>query len=249
VAAVLPGSRSAQVGGTVTAFATVINGGTSSATDVSISPGIAFPAGFSYQTTDPVTNQPIGTPNTPVSIPSGGAQSFIIAIRPTSAFSPVNLPLNIAGSNTQPVLPITGLNTLLLSASNARTPDIVALAATVTPGLTAVVPGPTGSVAFSVAAVNVGASGTITLTADTGGAALPLGVVICQTNPSTAACLAPPATSVTTTINAGATPTFSFFVNGRGVVPFDPATNRIFARFRDANQVIRGGTSVAVTTQ
>lgn len=65
--------------------------------------------------------------------------------------------------------PITGVNTLLLSASNTATPDIVALAATATPTLTAVIPGATGSVAFSVATVNVGSSGAITVTADTGG--------------------------------------------------------------------------------
>jgi hypothetical protein len=147
------------------------------------------------------------------------------------------------------VNPITGVNTLLLSASNTATPDIVALAATATPTLTAVIPGATGSVAFSVATVNVGSSGAITVTADTGGNPLPLSVFICQTNPSTGSCLAPPASSVTTTISAGAAPTFSFFVNGMGVVPFNPASNRIFARFRDANLLVRGGTSVAVRTQ
>jgi hypothetical protein len=55
--------------------------------------------------------------------------------------------------------------------------------------------------------------------------------------------------SVTTTINAGATPTFGIFVQGGGNVAFNPASNRIFVRFKDGGNVTRGSTSVAVRTQ
>jgi hypothetical protein len=55
--------------------------------------------------------------------------------------------------------------------------------------------------------------------------------------------------SVATTINANATPTFGVFVQGSGNVPFDPAANRIFVRFRDGGAVIRGSSSVSVRTQ
>jgi hypothetical protein len=34
-----------------------------------------------------------------------------------------------------------------------------------------------------------------------------------------------------------------------GVVPFNPASNRVFVRFKDAGNVTRGSTSVAVMTQ
>jgi hypothetical protein len=54
---------------------------------------------------------------------------------------------------------------------------------------------------------------------------------------------------VTTPINANATPTFGIFVQGNGIVPFDPAANRIFVRFKDAGAVTRGSTGVAVRTQ
>jgi hypothetical protein len=54
---------------------------------------------------------------------------------------------------------------------------------------------------------------------------------------------------VTTTINANATPTFGIFVQGSGNVPFDPAANRIFVRFKDSGAVTRGSTGVAVRTQ
>ena len=136
-------------------------------------------------------------------------------------------------------------------------PDIVALAATLDPGLIVNLPGDTGASAFAVAAVNVGASASITVTTDTGvpsllsgplGVTLPISVSVYQTQ-SSGACLAPPTPSVTTTINSGATPTFSFFVQGAGFVPFDPATNRIFVRFKNAAGVTRGSTSVAVRTQ
>ena len=66
---------------------------------------------------------------------------------------------------------------------------------------------------------------------------------------STGACLSPPASSMTTTINANATPTFGIFVAGTGNVAFNAATNRIFVRFKDAGAVTRGSTSVAVRTQ
>ena len=71
----------------------------------------------------------------------------------------------------------------------------------------------------------------------------------CQTNPSSGACLAAPTSSVTTQINANAAPTFGVFVVGTATVPFDPAKNRIFVRFKDAGAVTRGATSVAVRTQ
>jgi hypothetical protein len=74
-------------------------------------------------------------------------------------------------------------------------------------------------------------------------------VSLCQTDPGTGACLAAPSSTVSATIDAGATPTFGVFVTGGGTVPFDPAQNRVFVRFKDAGAVTRGATSVAVRTQ
>ena len=39
------------------------------------------------------------------------------------------------------------------------------------------------------------------------------------------------------------------FVQGNGNVPFDPAANWVFVRFKDGGNVTRGSTSVAVRTQ
>src|SRR5262249_25939020 len=108
---------------------------------------------------------------------------------------------------------------------------------------------PNGAGAFAVATVNVGTGDAFTVSADTGGAALPVSVFVCQTDPHTSVCLSPPATSVPTTILSNETPTFGVFVAAVGNVPFVPETNRIFVRFKDSGGMTRGLTSVAVRTQ
>jgi hypothetical protein len=247
VAAVLPSSRSVQVNNAATAFVTLINTGSSLAVAASIAPPAGLPVNFSFQTTDPATNQVIGTQNVPVDIPAGQIQTYLIALTPTTAFAPTDVAFTFAAENTvAPATPLTGINTLLLASSFSATPDIVALAAA--SGGIVNIPGTNGTGAFAVATVNVGANGNITATADTGGASIPVNLFICQTDPGTGVCFAPPASNVTTQINASATPTFAIFVQGNGTVPFDPAANRIFVRFSSGG-VTRGSTSVAVRTQ
>jgi len=249
LAASLPASRSVQVGTPATAFGTIINAGNSTAAGCSIAPLDNVAADFSYQTTDPATNALTGTANTPVDIPAGASQSYVFAFTPTADIAPIDVRLNYDCNNTDPAPIVTGLNTLLFSASSSPVPDIVALAATASNDGTVSLPGSFGANAFAVATVNVGASATITASVDTGGVTLPLGLALCETNPGTGACLGGTGASVTTTINTNATPTFSIFVSGDGTfVPFDPANNRITVRFRDGGGVTRGSTSVAVQT-
>jgi len=247
VASVLPSSRSVQVGNVATAFATIINAGSSTATDCGIAPLTSVQASFSYQTTD-ASNVLIGTPGTPVDIAAGGSQSYVFGLTPTASFSPVEVHLVFDCSNTGPAPVTVGLNTLLLVADTDPVPDIVALAATLN-GDGIVSLASTG--VFAVATVNVGITDTITGSADTGSASLPVSIALCETDPATSVCINPtvPALGpVTTTIAAGATPTFAFFVTGTDTVPFDPANNRVFVRFQDAGGVTRGSTSVAVRT-
>jgi hypothetical protein len=102
--------------------------------------------------------------------------------------------------------------------------------------------------------VNVGGDGNITASADTGGVPLTVVPLICETDPLTSVCKDPPAASVRLGFGPGETPTFGVFVVGTGgVVPFDPAVNRIFVRFKSVSAsgsaVTRGATSVAVRTQ
>ena len=58
-------------------------------------------------------------------------------------------------------------------------------------------------------------------------------IALCETDPGQGFCLQPPGPSVTTQIDGGQTPTFGIFVTGTGTVSFDPASNRIFVRFKD----------------
>jgi glucose/arabinose dehydrogenase len=249
VAAVLPSSRSVQVDTTATAFATIINTSSVTATACGISLLTSLPATFTYQTTDPATNQVTGTPNTPVNIAAGAAQSYVFALSPSASVPPVDVQLNFGCNNPNPASIISGLNTLLFSASDTPVPDIVALAATPTNDGIVNIPGAGGIGVFSLATVNVGVQVLISASGDTGATSLPLTVGLCETNPATGQCISGIGSTVTTTINANATPTFGIFVQGNGNVPFDPALNRIFVRFRDSGGVTRGSTSVAVRTQ
>ena len=249
LAAVLPSSRSVEVGIVATAFATIINRGNSLAIACKITPLSGLAANFHYQTTNPNTNQMTGTPDTPVDITSGGFQSFVIAFIPTQALAPTDLQFSFDCANSDPAPIKVGLNTLLLSVSATPVPDIVALAATPTNDGIVNIPGATGTGAFALATVNVGASGSITASADTGSATLPVNIFLCQTNPANGQCISAIGPNVTTQINANATPTFGIFIQGTRNVSFNPVDNRIFVRFRDSGAVTRGSTSVAVRTQ
>jgi hypothetical protein len=250
-AAVLPASRSVRVGTTATAFATIIDAGPADASLCSLSPATSIPASFDFQTTDPATNAVTGTANTPVNIPQGAAQSFVFGLTPTAPFGPTDVTLTFSCVNAAPAQTILGVNTLNLSASASAVPDVVALAGSADPGYVDISPANNAG-AFVVATVNLGSAATITASADTGSANLPVALTICQTDPSSGSCVLPAvpvASSVTTTIGANATPTFAIFAAGSGAVPDMPGVNRVFVRFTDAGGVLRGETSVAVRTR
>jgi hypothetical protein len=238
-AAVLPTERTGLVGGAhVTAFATILNTGPVPATGCAIAPLTPVAATFLYQTTDP-TNALTGSPNTPVDIPAGGAQSFLLALTPTAPFAVTELAFSFACTNSAPAPSIAGVNTFRLRATTTPAPDPVALVAVGPPNDGILRLASTG--AFAVATVNVGAPGLLTVSAEAG--ALPVTISVCETNSQTGQCLAPPSPSVQAQINAGATPTFGVFVSADTPIPFDPATNRIQVHLEGG-----GGTSVAVCT-
>ena len=142
-----------------------------------------------------------------------------------------------------PAAPISGVNTLTLSARGGPGPDLIALAASATPGRLILA----GAGAFAVATANVGTGGDVTVSADTGSAVLPLALSWCQTDPGSGVCLGPATSApLPATVGPGATPTFAVFASAAGSIPFDPSSNRVFFRVRDlAGQVI-GATSLAV---
>jgi hypothetical protein len=241
----LPASRSVQVDQTATAFATLIHSGTVSPQNCRIELATAIDADFFFQATDPASNLPIGDRDAAVDLPSGGSQSFVVGVTLGSVVSPVELAFTFVCDNDGPAVEVEGLNTLLFSASSEPVPDVVALSATV--GNTGIVelPMDNGLGFFSVASVNVGSVGLMTVTGEaTGGTTAT--ILICQTDPASGVCLATVAESVTVEIAANATPTFAIFVASQEEVPFDPAGRRLFLRFTDEGGTTRGATSVAL---
>jgi disulfide bond formation protein DsbB len=245
--AALPTSRSVQRDTLATVFATMINAAVGPAQQCFPVPLTPVPAVFSFQTTN-AQNVPVGMPNVPANLAPGGSQSFVLAFQPTAAFAPTLVEIAFSCEAVNRAATIFGVTTVLLSASNNAVADVIALAATV--GNTGIVdiPGASGAGAFAVATSNVGqASAHITVTADTGARSLPVTLLVCQTNPGTGICLAPPAASVALTMAPGATPTFSVFAFGHGVIDFDPANNRVIVRFTEG-ATERGATTVAIRT-
>jgi hypothetical protein len=249
-AAVLPYARSAVTGTVTTALATILNAGPSTATQCGLAMPPGFPGTFSYQTTD-ANNNLSGTANTPVDIPAGGGRMFMFAITPVVDLVEAELAVVFACSNTPVTVTVPGVNTFLVSASAAPTPDLAAVSVTPSHDGIVDIPGNTGTGFFVAAAINVGTAGIITATADDNGKALPLSLTICETNPSTGACINPPAPTVSTTaaVPHDGTVYYTIFVKGSGNIAYDPANKRLFLRLRSAGDgITRGATNVAVRT-
>ena len=243
VSAILPASRSVQVGSPATAFATIINAGAGPAAACGPSIDTTLPVTFSFRVADAVNN-PTGAESTPANIPAGGSQNFVFAITPQAAFAPVEIALRFTCADTMAAGMISGVNTLQMSASPDPVPDIVALAATIdNDGVVKV----TDSGVFAVAAANIGIGGQIRVDANTGATDLPLQLLICQTDPQTSDCLADPVdagSGVTVEVDSAATPTFGVFLFSESTIPLDPANHRVYVRFVDGDDRLSGLTSV-----
>ena len=251
VAAILPSSRSVQVNSPATFFMTLINTGSTTATncqldglgtiDFSDAPGYSW----RWQTTDPATNQTTGTAFTPISIPAGGAQSFVVGVKfATPVATTFQMLAHCDNADSASIIP--GVNTLQLTVDINPVPDVIALALTPTGDGTLHVP-TGGANAFAVATANIGIGGTILVSADTGSITLPVLLSICQTQPSSGRCLATPSGTVVHSFTPGETPTFGIFATATGGIAFDPSIARIYARFKDAaGGTVRGSTSVAL---
>lgn len=245
-ASVLPASRAVSTSAVATAFVSLLNAGGTTLSACGIVPTTQVPADFSYQTTDPLTNALTGTPDTPVSIPAGGLQTFVVAFAPTQAFGSTDIIFDFACAEAS-VAPIVGVNSLLLAASDTPGPDVIALAASPTPGQV-LLDSATGAGAFAVATSNVGADGAITVRARSNTGAL---LTLCETNPAEGVCVNPPApvaSPLPVNIAAGATPTFAVFAFSGEPIAFDPATNRVFFEVVSAGEVVIGATTVAIST-
>jgi hypothetical protein len=127
--------------------------------------------------------------------------------------------------------------------------DIVAPVATPSGDGIVTIPASASVGFFTVASINLGASDQLTVTADTGDVLIPVTLTLCETNSTTSECLATPSPSVTTRIDAKATPTFAVFVSASAPVGFEPENNRAIVRFQDGDDIDRGSASVAIRTE
>ena len=247
-AAILPISRSVLTGNTATYLSTVLNTGGTALSNCQFALPSSAPAGLSlaYQATS-AGGQLAGQANQPVSIAANQGQGFLLSFSSSAAVAAIQQPLAITCGGTAPAPEIVGLDIPGIAFLTTPAPDVVVLSATTSND--GIVSTPVGTAAaFAAATYNVGAAGSLTATVDTEGLALPVTLTLCQSNPSTGACLATPAASVAVTFASGATPTFSVFVTPSGAIPFSPANYRIFLRFKDTDGVSHGSTSVAVRT-
>jgi Metallo-peptidase family M12B Reprolysin-like len=253
VDSILPSSRSVQVNDQATFFMTVINTANVPATNCQLN-GLQYAdsssAGFSYnwiwQTTNPATNQPTGTPFAPVTIPANnGIQTFYAGVTFSTPIT-ASFQMQVGCDNADTASIIPGVNTLALTVDSNPVPDIIALSESAThDGIIHVPSG--GSNAFAVATTNLGIAGNILISVDTGSITEPVSLGICQTNPSTAQCLSPPTSTVVHDFSGGETPTFSVFATATGPIAANAATNRVFVNFNDASGgTLRGSTSVAI---
>ena len=243
-AAVLPAGRSVQVGTPATAFGTLINAAGFAVTGCELAPVTSVPGTFFYQATDPATNAPVGLRNAPVTIAAGQAQTFVFGVDVDAELPPTDVEFAFGCADGSAAASLQGINTLLLSASAAPVPDVIALAATLlNDGFVDV--GSDGGV-FAVATANAGAESTIIVSADTNGLDVPVQISLCETEPLSGACIIPASQQdLSVTMGAGSTATFGVFVTALGSFETDPVANRVFVRFSDEAGVVRGSTSVA----
>ncbi len=256
---VLPLTRNLDFGTTSTHFASIFNNGSTTAMNCGISLSLPLPAHLSYTPTDPATNLPNGPADTPVNIPPGMSQSFVIGLTAQKEFLGANQrPFpdgeveflyqcdNLVTASTFP-----GINTLGLSYANTAQTDIIPIIAEPSgTGIFTIDPN-SRTAAFAAAAVNIGAAGPQIIVKPR--QSMPydmLNLSICDTTGQAGgACIDPPTAMVTTAFGANETRTFTVFaLAGEMQTPImlDALKSRIFLDFNDDQDKLRGSSSVAL---
>jgi hypothetical protein len=254
-AAVLPQSRSVQVGQPATAFAIVLNTTNANLTNCGIALGTSIPSAFSFFQTSPA-NAITGARNAKANIPANGFQNFLFELVPQLAIAPTDLSFAFTCDGV-PAAPVSaGVNTFLFSASTTPVPDILSIGAVLSNDGITNVPGVNVAGALglmTVAAVNLGADVPVTAEVALSNSSIPASATICETNITTGACLSPPtSTPISTRVaraSAGSISAYSVFVSATAAINFDPANVRVIVRFRDQAGAVRGATSAALRTR
>lgn len=250
LAATLPSSRSISVGQTATAFATMLNTSSVAAKNCRVAPlNNEERAEITVTSTNPATNAVEGEPNATFDLAPGGAATLLLALKAKQVIPSTGYRFDFYCENGPSAPVFQGVNTLDFTASAGLTPDIIAITDTPSRDGVARIPGPDGTALVVAAAINIGIPDDIVVSAVSSGVS-GLPVFVCQTDPSTAQCLAPPTAELRVLSARSVVQTFSFFVQGGGrTVPFLPQSNRLFVRFRSAESgALLGSTSVAIQT-
>ncbi|VVB93928.1 Uncharacterised protein [uncultured archaeon] len=175
-----------------------------------------------------------------MNIAAGGTANFVLTITATAAFSSSSLTFNVSSTNGA-TAPISGVNTLTISASAVQLPDAIMISTNLNVSTPVTTP-----TFFAVATSNVGASATgVSLVASVPPSITGLAIQVNQTNPATGAIIGP-ATGLT--INSGDQPTFAVFLEPTQPIAFDPTNNRIMLRLVDGTGTVIGAQSVAIST-
>ena len=241
---VQPPARSVQTDDVVNFSASYTNGGTMMLSNCQTSLATDIPASL-------MSSDLAGEPLEPFSLGPSETRSLILTIEPSAAFPSTQVFFDFVceepGGAPVEAPDQPGVNVIVLTASDIPTADVIALA--ITPSGDGILTADPSN-AFALATTNLGVGAEITVAPNTGATGLPLTLSVCETNPMTGACINPttPTASVTTTIGADETPTFTVFVTSDGMIPLDPTNSRIFVPFIDNEGGIRGNTSVAVTS-
>ncbi|WP_394693453.1 hypothetical protein [Hyphobacterium sp.] len=228
---VLPNSRAATVNQATTVFATMLNSGDSELANCSVSLAGSDPYTFSYQRTD-AANAPVGTADTPFSIPANTAQSLLLAFTPSQAAPGTEVQLTYrCDEATASIIP--GVNTVFLTASDTATPDIIPILAT--PSSDGVLRFDTqGQVrAMSAAAINIGEAADIDVSAQAPFLPNNVSLQVCETNPVNGTCLTARASSVRVNFARNQTRTFAVFADAadNAGIPNLPAVSRLYLVF------------------
>lgn len=243
VSAVLPSSRSVQVGQTATVFASLINASNTDAVDCAVAPMTSVPGSFSYQRTD-AANALLGSANVPFGLSAGTTQPLILSFEPDEAFAPTDVFLEFKCAEGTAALGTLGLNSVLLGAETDPVADVIGLTTVV--DLQAI---ENVTALFAVGSANVGSQGEINVSVDDGGAGLPLQLAICETDSQSGACISDAEPEISISYEALTTRSFAVFATPTGAIENRPATHRVFVRFNDAvSGVARGATSTAIRT-
>ena len=181
------------------------------------------------------------------SIPAGATQSYVIGFTPVSAFPATDLRLVYDCENGNPALFRPTLNSVRVEATQTAVPVVIALAGTTNNDGVVRVANRFSASAFAIATANVGAAGAITVRPDVGDLELPVGLLICETNPASGQCNQPPAAEVTVSVTELETATFAVFVNATAAIPLLDR-NRVFVTVTTPDGAV-GEQSVQLTTE